>query len=83
MLDNYLFFTDKKKRIKNFSRLNNEEVDVLKSSDNPEYLSKEFDRIFLKLQRLISYSLKKNHDKLNHLDKDSENVLTKLLNKVK
>ena len=63
MLDNYLFFTDKKKRIKNFSRLNNEEVDVLKSSDNPEYLSKEFDRIFLKLQRLISYSLKKNQDK--------------------
>lgn len=83
MLDNYLFFTDKKKRIKNFSRLNNEEVDVLRSSDNPEYLSKEFDRIFLKLQRLISYSLKKNQDKLNHLDEDSENVLTKLLNKVK
>lgn len=83
MLDNYLFFTDKKKRIKNFSRLNNEEVDVLRSSDNPEYLSKEFDRIFLKLQRLISYSLKKNQDKLNHLDEDSENILTKLLNKVK
>ena len=83
MLDNYLFFTDKNERIKNFSRLNNEEVDVLRSSDNPEYLSKEFDRIFLKLQRLISYSLKKNQDKLNHLDEDSENVLTKLLNKVK
>ena len=83
MLDNYLFFTDKKKRIKNFSRLNNEEVDVLRSSDNPEYLSKEFDRIFLKLQRLISYSLKKNQDKLNHLDEESHNVLTKLLNKVK
>lgn len=83
MLDNYLFFTDQKKRIKNFSRLNNEEVDVLKSSDNPEYLSKEFDRIFLKLQRLISYSLKKNQDKLNHLDEESHNVLTKLLNKVK
>lgn len=83
MLDNIDIFVDPKKRNKNFSTLNLEEVAVLKSSEDAEHIAKEFDRIFLKLQRLISYSTRKNNSLKNDLEEDTNNLLKKFLNYLK
>ena len=74
---------DQEKRKKTFSKLNMEEVNLLHSSDNPEYLSKGFDRIFLKLLRLIKYSQDRNEQAKSEIGKDSNNLLKKFFNFVK
>ncbi|MBR6907282.1 hypothetical protein IKN40_01955 [bacterium] len=56
---------------------------MLKSSEDAEYIAKEFDRIFLKLQRLISYSTRKNNSLKNDLEEDTNNLLKKFLNYLK
>ena len=76
-------FIDIKKRNKYFSTLNLEEVAVLKSSENAEYIAKEFDKIFLKLQRLISYSTLRNNSEKNKLEEDTNNLLKKFVNYIK
>ena len=83
MVEKVPIFVDPKKRAKNFSRLNLEEVDVLKSSDNPEYIAKEFDRIFLKFQRLISYSNNKNNAIKSEIESHTNNIIKKFLNYLK
>lgn len=74
---------DQEKRKKTFSKLNMEEVNLLHSSDNPEYLAKGFDRIFLKLLRLIKYSQDRNEQAKSEIGKDSNNLLKKFFNFVK
>ena len=76
-------FIDVKKRNKYFSTLNLEEVAVLKSSENAEYIANEFDKIFLKLQRLISYSTLRNNSEKNKLEEDTNNLLKKFVNYIK
>lgn len=83
MLNKAPIFVDQKKRVKTFSRLNLEEVDVLKSSDNSEYIAKEFDRIFLKLQRLISHSNNKNNAIKSEIEAGTNNLIKKFLNYLK
>jgi len=83
MLDKAPIFVDPKKRGKHFHTLNMEEVNVLRSSEDAEYIAKEFDRIFLKLQRLISYQTLKNNDIKSKLDEDTNNLIKKFLNYVK
>jgi len=83
MVEKAPIFVDQKKRIKNFSRLNLEEVDILKSSNDPEYIAKEFDRIFLKLQRLISYSNNKNNAIKSEIEAGTNNLIKKFLNYLK
>ena len=83
MLENSDIFVNPKKRVKNFSTLNLEEVAVLKSSEDAEYIAKEFDRIFLKLQRLISYSTRKNNAIKSDIEEDTNNLLKKFLNYIK
>lgn len=83
MLDNVPIFVDQKKRVKIFSRLNLEEVAVLKSSDNAEYIAKEFDRIFLKLQRLIRLWNNKNETIKSEIEMDTNNLIKNFLNYLK
>ena len=83
MLDKTIIFTDIKKRNSNFSRLNLEEVEVLQSSQDPEYITKEFEKILLKLFRLVSYSTIRNNKKLSSLEQDTNNLIKKLINSVK
>ena len=83
MLDKIPVFVDQKKRYKHFHKLNMEEVNVLRSSDNAEYLAGEFDRIFLKIQRLISYSINKNYNEQSKLEEDTNNLLKKFSNYIK
>ena len=74
---------DQEKRKKTFSKLNMEEVNLLHSSDNPEYLAKEFDRIFLKLLRLIKYSNDRNKETKSQIQEDTTSLLKKFKNYVK
>lgn len=74
---------NQEKRKKTFSKLNLEEVDVLHSSDNAEFLSREFDRIFLKLLRLIKYSQDRNNQTKSEIEQNTGNLLKKFLNFVK
>ena len=74
---------DQEKRKKTFSKLNMEEVNLLHSSDNPEYLSKEFDRIFLKLLKLIKYSNDRNKETKSQIQEDTTSLLKKFKNYVK
>jgi hypothetical protein len=83
MLDKTPIFVDYKKRNKHFHSLNMEEVNVLRSSEDADYLAKEFDRIFLKIQRLISYSSNKNLKEKSKLDEDTNNLLRKFVNYIK
>ena len=83
MLEKIYNSVDIKKRNKHFSTLNLEEVAVLQSSDNAEHITKEFDRIFLKLQRLISYSISKNNSEKSEIEEDTNNLLKKFLNYIK
>lgn len=83
MLDKTIIFTDIKKRNSSFSRLNLEEVEVLQSSQDPEYITKEFEKILLKLFRLVSYSTIRNDKKLSSLEQDTNNLIKKLINSVK
>ena len=83
MLDITPLLVDQKKRFRHFHKLNLEEVNLLRSSDNPEYLAKEFDRIFLKIQRLVSYSTIKNEDEKSKIDERTNNLLKKFLNYLK
>ena len=55
MLENSDIFVNPKKRVKNFSTLNLEEVAVLKSSEDAEYIAKEFDN--KKLDSLLPFSI--------------------------
>ncbi len=80
MLDKIPVLVDQKKRYKHFHKLNMEEVNVLRSSENAEYLAGEFDRIFLKIQRLISYSINKNRNERLKLEEDTNNLLRKFSN---
>ncbi len=74
---------DQEKRKKTFSKLNMEEVNLLHSSDNPEYLAKGFDRIFLKLLRLIKYSQDRNNQTKSEIDQNTRNLLKKFWNFIK
>ena len=68
------------KRREVFSTLNSEEVAALKASENAEWLAKEFDRIILKLLRLIKNSTNKNNVELSKLDQDTNCLVQKFLN---
>ncbi len=83
MIENYNPLINPKKRVKVFKTLNLEEVDALKSSINSEQVSKEFDRIFLKLLRLIKYSNDKNNEIKNEVEEDTNNLIKNLLNYIK
>jgi ABC-type Mn2+/Zn2+ transport system ATPase subunit len=83
MLDKIPILVDQKKRYKHFHKLNMEEVNVLRSSEDAEYLSGEFDRIFLKIQRLISYSTNRNINEKSKLEEDTNNLLRKFSNYIK
>ena len=74
---------NQKKREKTFSKLNLEEVNVLHSSDDAKFLAKEFDRIFLKLLRLIKYSNDKNNKTKSEIEQDTKNFLIKFKNFIK
>lgn len=83
MLDKIPILVDQKKRYKHFHKLNMEEVNVLRSSEDDKYLSGEFDRIFLKIQRLISYSTNRNINEKSKLEEDTNNLLRKFSNYIK
>lgn len=83
MLDKTPLLVDQKKRYKHFHKLNMEEVNILRSSENAEYLAGEFDRIFLKIQRLISYSTNKNRNERLKLEEHINNLLRKFSNYIK
>ena len=83
MLENRYFFIDQNKRNKTFHTLNMEEVNILKSSQDSELIAKEFDRIFLKLQRIISYSTNKNNEAKSQVEADTNNLLKKFVNYIK
>lgn len=68
------------KRKKVFSTLNLEEVAALKASENADWVAKEFDRIFLKLLRLIKYSTDKNNAELSEVEKQTNNLIKKFTN---
>lgn len=71
---------NQEKRRKFFSSFNHEIVDLLYSSDNPEYLAKKFDKFFLKLLRLIKYSNDRNRENESELSQDTNNLLMRFLN---
>lgn len=71
------------KRKKVFSTLNMEEVEALKASENAEWVAKEFDRIILKLLRLIQYSTDKDNAEKTKLEQDTNNLIKRLLNRWK
>jgi len=68
------------KRKKVFSTLNLEEVAALKASENAEQVAQDFDRIFLKLLRLIKYSTAKNKAEKSEIETQTNNLIKKLLN---
>lgn len=74
---------DQEKRKKIFYKFNEDIVNLLNSSNDPEYLWKEFDRLFLKLLRLIKYSNDRNKETESELSQDTNNLLEKLINIVK
>ena len=74
---------DQEKRKKIFYKFNEEILDLLDSSDNPEYLWEWFDRLFLKLLRLIKYSNDRNQETKSELSQDTNNLLKKFINLVK
>ena len=74
---------DQEKRKKIFYKFNEEIVNLLKSSDDPEYLWKEFDRLFLKLLRLIKYSNDRNKETESELFQATDNLLKKFVDFVK
>lgn len=69
-----------KKRKKVFSTLNLEEVAALKASENAEQVAQDFDRIFLKLCRLIKYSTAKNESEKSEIEKQTNNLIRKFTN---
>lgn len=83
MLDKMPVLVNQKKRYKHFHKLNMEEVNALRSSENAEYLAGEFDKIFLKIQRLISYSINKNRNERSRLEEDTNNLHRKFSNYIK
>ena len=74
---------DQEKRKKIFYKFNEEILDLLDSSDNPEYLWESFDKLFLKLLRLIKYSNDRNQETKSELSQDTDNLLRRLINIVK
>ena len=74
---------NQEKRRKNFYKFNEEILDLLDSSDNSEYLGKEFDRLFLKLLRLIKYSNDRNQEAKSELKQDTDNLLKRFISFVK
>jgi len=74
---------DQEKRKKIFFKFNEEIVDLLDSSDNPEYLGKEFDRLFLELLRLIKYSNDRNQEAKSEIEQDTDNLLRRFISFVK
>lgn len=74
---------DQEKRKKIFYKFNEEILDLLDSSDNPKYLWEWFDRLFLKLLRLIKYSNDRNQETKSELSQDTDNLLKKFINLVK
>ena len=74
---------DQEKRKKIFYKFNEEILDLLESSDNPEYLWKEFDRLFLKFLRLIKYSNDRNQETKSELDQNTNNLLKRFISFVK
>ena len=83
MLDKTPIFINQDKRNKHFHSLNMDEVDVLRWSENLWSLPQDFDRIFLKIQRLISYSTHKNLNEKSKLEEDTNNLLRKFVNYIK
>ena len=74
---------DQEKRKKIFYKFNEDIVNLLNSSNDPEYLWKEFDRLFLKLLRLIKYSNDRNKETESELSQGTNNLLEKFINIVK
>ena len=68
------------KRKKVFSTLNLQEVAALKASENAEQVAQDFDRIYLKLLRLIKYSTAKNEAEKSEIETHTNNLIKKLLN---
>lgn len=71
------------KRKKVFQTLNLEEVDALKASENAEQVAEDFDRIFLKLLRLIKYSTDKNNREKSKIESETNNLIKKFTNYLK
>jgi hypothetical protein len=74
---------NQEKRRKNFYKFNEEILKLLDSSNNSEYLGKEFDRLFSKLLRLIKYSNDRNQEAESELSQDTDNLLKKFISFVK
>jgi len=74
---------DQEKRRKVFYKFNEEILNLLDSSDNPEYLWEWFDKLFLKLLRLIKYSNDRNQESKSELSQDTNNLLKKFINFLK
>lgn len=81
--DRALFGIDHDKRKEIHHRLNLEEVEVLKASENAEWVAEDFDRIFMKLLRMIRYTLDKNGEEQDKLQQYTRNMIEKFLNYVK
>jgi len=67
------------KRKKVFSTLNLQEVSAMKASENADQLAKDFDKIFVKLLRLIRYSTNKNNAKKTELEQHTNNLIKKFV----
>lgn len=78
-----LYGIDHEKRKEIHYRLNMEEVNALKASENAEWVAKDFDRVFLKLLRMIRYTLAQNSREWDKLQQDTKNILEKFLNYMK
>ena len=74
---------NQEKRRKNFYKFNEEILDLLDSSNNSEYLGEEFDRLFLKLLRLIKYSNDRNQEAKSQLEQHTDNLLRRFISFVK
>ena len=74
---------DQEKRKEIFYKFNEEILKLLDSSDNTEYLWEWFDRLFLKLLRLIKYSNDRNQETKSELSQDTNNLLRRFVSFVK
>lgn len=74
---------DQEKRKKIFYKFNEEILNLLNSSDDSEHLWKWFDRLFLKLLRLIKYSNDRNQESKSQISQDNDNLLKRFISFMK
>ena len=65
-------------REKIIEKLNSDIAGALETSENAKQVAEEFDRIFLKLLRLIKYSTEKNNAAKSEIENQTDNLLRKL-----